>query len=77
MNRYRILFSGRVDGAIGKFERLSVDVTAESIFSDSIIRALRELGYETERLICRTLIEAESDGAWLQRMVDTHGHGGI
>lgn len=57
MNKYHVLFSGRQDGAIGKFERITVTVDAESIYSDAIVAALREQhGYETEHLVCRTLL---------------------
>lgn len=65
MNTYQILFSGRRDGAIGAFERLTVDVNAESIHSDAIIPALRERGYETNHLVCRTL---------LRKLPGNHGH---
>ena len=58
LHTYSVLFSGRQDGAIGKFSRITATVHAESIDSGSIIAALREQhGYETEHLVCRTLVE--------------------
>ena len=64
MNRYSVLFSGRKEGAIGEFQRINVTVIAKSIDCDSIIAALRaQHGYETECLVCRTLLgETMSDG---------------
>jgi len=56
MSKYSVLFSGRKEGAIGAFYRLTLTVESDSIHSGSIIAALRERGYETERLVCRTLL---------------------
>jgi len=57
MNNYSVLFSGRKEGAIGKFSRVTLTVKSESIFSGAIIAALRaQHGYETERLVCRSLV---------------------
>lgn len=59
MNTYSVLFSGRKDGARGVFERITLSVTSDSIASDKIIAALREQhGYETEHLVCRSLVSA-------------------
>ena len=57
MSKYSVLFSGRKEGAIGSFSRLTLTVTADSIHSANIIAALRaQHGYETEHLVCRSLI---------------------